>query len=463
MSSRSAEHPRFAVTTDETTSSAPVKRRAGTMRRIISVGVVAVTMAACTSASTSSGTSTVSTFPGGSPWLGHFVTAALPSPVNALTDVTCVTSTRCWAVGSTVGGSGAPNGAALITTANGGVTWTGQAIPPQVGYLSAIACSDQRHCIAVGQAAQNSNGQAASIATSNGGATWTLLAPPAGVLDITTVTCRAGRRCLAIGTTAGGSTALATTSSASGWIERGPLPAGISGATSISCTDDRTCWVTGHTLVDADHVNGAVALTGNGGTTWAVEATPKGLGYLSGVSCLPGSTTGSGALPKHSGTGTAPATSTATAPSTTAAAPKSTATTAATAATAAPAPIVGVAGARCTVVGTSATVLNGARTGHGILLTSDNGGATWADRTVPATSAALSGISCTALATCVAVGSTVASAPAAGIILVTGSTDSPWRHAPSVSAPLSLSAVSCVSVSSCVAVGESISEHLSGT
>ena len=433
------------------------------------MGLVAVTMAACTSASTSSSTSTASTFPGGSPWLGRFVAAALPSPVNALTDVACATSTRCWAVGSTVGGSGAPNGAALITTANGGVTWTGQAIPPQVGYLSAIACSDQHHCIAVGQAAQNSNGQAASIATSNGGATWTLLAPPAGVLDITTVTCRPDRRCLAIGTTAGGSTALASTSSTSGWTQRGPLPAGISGVTSISCTDDRTCWVTGHTLVDADHVNGVVALTSNGGATWAVEATPKGLGYLHGVSCLPGSTTGSGALPIRSGTGTAATTSTATAPSTTtttAAAADSTTTAApqATAAptTTAPAPIVGVAGARCTVVGTSATVLNGARTGHGILLTSDNGGATWADRTVPATSAALSGISCTALATCVAVGSTVASAPAAGIILVTGSTDSPWRHAPSVSAPLSLSAVSCVSVSSCVAVGESISEHLSG-
>ena len=465
MWSRSAEHRTPQVTNDlGTAPSSPT----GWSRRIWAVAAVAVvslTMTACSSSGSASQTSTASTFAGGSPWLGSFVTAALPAPVNALTAVACATATRCWAVGSTVGGSGAPNGAALITTADGGSTWTGQAIPPQVAYLSAISCSDQHRCTAVGQAAQNSNGLAASIATANGGATWTLLPPPAGVLDIATVTCRPDRRCIAIGTTAGGATALVATSPTSGWTVRGALPPGISGATSISCTDDRTCWVTGHTLVDADHVSGALSLTTDGGVTWRAVASPTGLGYLNAVSCLAGSPTGSGALPGRRGstaTPTVPPTST---PSTTAAAGATTTTApgpATSTTTTVPPPVVGVAGARCTVVGTSATVLNGARTGHGVLLTSDNGGATWTSRAVPATAAALRGLSCTALATCVAVGSTVASAPGGGVIVVTGSTDDPWRRATSVGAPLSLSAVSCVSISSCVTVGEAISEHLSG-
>ncbi len=417
--------------------------RGGRIARIIAVTMAAVAVGSCTTAPSPS---TASTFAAGSPWVGNFVPAALPTPVNALSDVACTSSSRCWAVGSTTGGSGAPNGAALVTTADGGTSWTGQTIPSTVAYLSAIACSDRRHCIAVGQAAQYPGGQAASIATSDGGASWTLLEAPAGILDITAVTCRPDRRCVAVGTTPEGSTALVATSPTSGWMERGSLPAGISGATAISCTDDRTCWVTGRSPIDADHVKGVVAVSADGGTTWALEVVPTGLGSLNDVSCLPGPTTGSGALPTPSGPITAP-------PIT---APPITITTTA------PAPIIGVAGARCVVVGTSATVLNSARAGHGVLLTTDNGGATWSTRPVPETAAALTGISCTRLATCVAVGNTVASVPAAGVIVVSGSAGGPWRSAPSVTGPLPLSSVNCVSVSSCVAVGESISEHLSG-
>lgn len=437
---------------------------------MLALGAVALTVGACTSSGTSADTSTAATFPEGSPWTGTLVTVALPPPVHVLTDVSCVTPARCWAVGSTVGSAGAPNGAALITTADGGVTWTGETIPPQVAYLSSLSCSDLHHCRAVGQAAPGATSAATSIVTSDGGTTWALQPGPAGVLDITAVACRPDRRCLAIGTTAGGSTALVAATPTSDWTPLGPLPPGISGATSLSCTSDRTCWVTGHIQVDADHVNGVVAVTTDGGTSWLTESTPRGLGYLNAVSCLPGPTQGAGALPARSTTTVPPSTTAAAAASppavasgggTTTAPPAATAPPA-TSSTTAPAPMVGVAGARCTVVGTSATVVDGARAGHAVVLTTDNGGATWVNQSVAATAAALSGVSCTALATCMAVGSTVASEGPAGMVVVTGSTAHPWRRAPSVGAPLSLSAVSCVSISSCVAVGESISEHLSG-
>ena len=118
---------------------------------------------------------------------------------------------RCWAVGSTVGVGGAPNGAAIITTADGGVRWSTQVIPPTVGYLSAIACSDPRHCTAVGQAGQTSDGQSVVIVTTDGGAAWTQAQTPPGILDVTAVSCQPDRRCLAIGSTAAGGVALVST------------------------------------------------------------------------------------------------------------------------------------------------------------------------------------------------------------------------------------------------------------
>ena len=65
-------------------------------------------------------------------------------------------------------------------------------------------------------------------------------------------------------------------------------------------------------------------------------------------------------------------------------------------------------GVRCTVVGTTANTLDAARAGHGLIFTTANGGATWSSQTVTAMSASLNGVSCTAIGTCVTVGSSVA-------------------------------------------------------
>ncbi len=426
------------------------------------LAVVAATVlsaAACTNSASSGGSATPSTFGGGSPWLGAFATSALPAPVNSLTDVACATASGCWAVGSTVGGAGAPNGAAVIATSNGGATWSNQVIPTAVGYLSRVACSDQRHCTAVGQATQTSDGQAVSIATADGGATWSLESVPPGILDLTAVTCRPDRSCTAVGTTPGGTVALTSTGPAAGWKQAGPLPPGMSGATGISCTTADKCWTTGKTTVDADHVAGTVAVTTDGGAAWATVATPKGLGALDGVSCLQGAATGAGAVPTTTAATTA--TTTATAPA--AGQPQAGVTTTTVApTTTAPAPIVGVSGARCVVVGTTATTLDGTRSGHGVLLTTENGGATWSSHTVSPASAGFAGVSCTAVGTCVTVGTTDSASPSAGLIVLTGQSGNPWGTPAVLASPQALTAVSCIAVSACVVVGESISEHLAG-
>ncbi|MBF6557065.1 MAG: hypothetical protein IVW52_13035 [Acidimicrobiales bacterium] len=420
------------------------------------VFVVAVA-GACSAGTSPSGPRSGTPIANGSPWFGALTPAALPAPVNSLSALDCPTASSCWAVGSTVGGAGASNGAAVIATTDGGSTWRGQVIPATVGYLSGISCSDQRHCAAVGQADQASNGQGAVITTSNGGATWTQSPPPPGILDVTAVSCGADRRCMAMGTAAVGTVALVSVSPASGWVQVGALPAGVAGAADISCSDDLRCWVTAHTSIDVDRVAGAVVLTTNGGRTWTTLTMPTGLGYLTGVSCLSGPAAGSGALPLPSSTTTPPSTPVVTATSTTG--PTTTSNGSGPTATGAR---VGVAGARCTVVGTTARSPGIARSGHGLILTSTNGGAHWTNQPVVATAAALTDVSCPALDSCVAVGSSVATATQAGVAVFTGSTDHPWKNAAVVGSAQPLSAVSCVSNSRCVVVGESTSEHLVG-
>ncbi len=415
-----------------------------------SVAVLAVTASACgggaTPAGAPSGTPSASPIAAGSPWVGAFAPVALPPPVNSLTGLDCADASTCVAVGSTVGGAGAPNGAAVIATADGGARWKSQVIPPTVGYLSGVSCSDRRHCTAVGQASQTSNGQGVIIATSNGGATWTASPTPPGILDVTAVACRPDFRCVATGTVATGVVALVSASANSGWVQRASFPAGVSDATAVTCPDDRHCWATANTPVDVDHVTGAVVVTTDGGSAWATLPVPKGTGALDGISCMDGAGNGGGALPD-----TSPTTTPATGP-----------TAPGTGTSTAPTAPAGVPGVHCVVVGTTAGSLSASRTGHGLVLTTATGGAGWSDQPVPAMAAALTGVACTSVDTCVAVGSSVASTPQAGVVVLTGDPGHPWRPALAVPSAQALSAVHCSSTSRCVLVGESVSEHLVG-
>lgn len=352
-------------------------------------------------------------------------------------------------MGTTVGTAGAPNGAAILTTAGGG-TWTPQVIPPTAGSLSSISCSDPRQCVAVGQAASSSNGQGIVLTTADGGRSWQSRPIPPGFLDVTAVACRPDRRCMAIGEVPGGAAALSSSSAGAAWVQRGNLPPGLNGATGLSCPDDSQCWATVQRASDPDHVAGVVAVTTDGGSAWRALAVPGGIGYLNDIACpTPGK--GYTAIP----------TSTA-APATTAApAPNGHSPAAGSTPAAGPSPAA-LAGAQCVVVGTTSGTLNAARAGHGVLLTTADGGRDWSERSVPALTASLFGVSCTGRDSCVMVGSTVSTSTQAGTILLTGPASDPWKSLAAVGAPLPLTGVDCVSQSRCLVVGESISEHLTG-
>lgn len=337
--------------------------------------------------------------------------------------VSSANATSCWAVGSTAGIGGVPNGAALVATRDGGATWTPESVPATVGYLSDVACTDTRHCLAVGQVDQSTNGLGAVVGTVDGGGTWSLQSLPAGTTDVTAVTCLPNRHCIAMAEAGASSWALATNGPGAAWHQAGTLPSGLLGVTAVSCTDALHCWATAHTAIDVDHRAGAVATTADGGATWTAVAVPSGVGTLDALSCFD--------------TSPAPTAST-------------------TAGEAAP------VAAWCAVAGTTETGLDNARTGRGLVLTTADGGASWTSQPTSGLAAAWTGLSCLAPGSCVAVGATVASEPEAGLALFTDPSSSPWRHASVVRVPLSLAAVDCVALSACVAVGQAVSQRLTG-
>ncbi len=395
---------------------------------------VAALLALVSTAACGSGTTSTSGSPSGggaptasqplAPFVGAFAGVALPAGIQSLQDVDCPSAIRCWAVGSTLGTGKAPSAAAVVTTTTGGATWTVQPVPPTVGYLTGIACPTTRSCTAVGQMGTDGAGPGAVLTTVNAGATWTLQVVPAGTSDVTAVACPSAGRCTALGNVAGRVTTLAPGAPGTPWVVGGALPATVASATGLSCLTVRRCWATVISPVDVGHATGAVATTTDGGATWTTQSVPPGTGALQGIDCT--------ATDVSDPTGSTSASS------------------------------AGTARVACAAVGTTATATGATRTGQGLVLTTTTGGVIWTQASVTAASAALLAVSCGA-GPCVAVGSTVPTAPQAGLVLLTGSPgagSSGWRKAAVAAVPLPLTGVSCRSLSSCVVVGESVSAHL---
>jgi hypothetical protein len=377
-----------------------------------------------------------------SPWAGGFTAVAVPALVDQMKSTSCADAKHCWAVGESVGRGTTESPAAVIATTNGGKSWRSQAVPPGTGALNDVSCADRHYCVAVGQSDQAPSGGSAVLVTTDGGSTWTAAQPLTGVFDMTTVTCRTDRHCWAVGTVAAGEAVFASKRGTSGWRNVGSLPPGVGGASAVSCSDDQHCWVTGYTSTDPLHVSGVVEATSNGGTTWAPLPVPAGTGYLNGITCTQGPVGQAGSTTTthaHHPTGS------------------SSPTALTTVTTSAPTP---VAGATCVAVGTSAVAQGQTRTGHGLILSSSDGGTSWTSEPVPSVVATLFDVSCPSIGTCAAVGRTSGASAHAGVTVLTRASNTPWQHPTVVTMPLAVSGVSCLSTSTCAVVGGAYTAYL---
>jgi len=202
---------------------------------------------------------------------------------STLTEVSCVSATRCMAVGDS---QNSTRDVPLAEEWNGGSKWRIVPAPAvkgtTVSLLSGISCTSAARCIAVGYSVKSGN--FATLAELWNGKAWKILATPteAGAA-FGAISCKAGV-CEAVG---GG---IAASWNGTRWSKLQKLanPGGNTPASlgSVSCTVKHTCYASGSYYLDA--VLTSVVEYFNG-TRWSVQnaniTTSNDSSGFGGVSC----------------------------------------------------------------------------------------------------------------------------------------------------------------------------------
>jgi photosystem II stability/assembly factor-like uncharacterized protein len=190
--------------------------------------------------------------------------------------VSCPTTRRCEAVGTTGALSTFPESDAYVST-DGGRTWHAQAIPAKGVTLEDVACPSASACDVLGRVRQTEGDVV--LRTTDGGVSWTRLPLPTQVgrtsngateiICLSTFVCEveAGRQLL---WTTDGGTSWSVTASPDG-----------STIHAMTCSSDSTCVAVGSVASDT----GAAYFTDDDGSSWGAGDVPAGVSTLLGVSC----------------------------------------------------------------------------------------------------------------------------------------------------------------------------------
>jgi photosystem II stability/assembly factor-like uncharacterized protein len=199
---------------------------------------------------------------------GTWTTQSLPPGTAGLSGVACPSRSTCYAVGGV--------NHAVEATTDGGATWTSQPLPANSKVqLNAVACPATSTCYVVGNAFTGNFGGRV-YATSDGGATWVNKALPANQVGaLEAVTCPTVSTCYVAGFSGGGVLAV-TSDGGTTWA--------VTNESGVA-TSSSTCYGTTQGGRFAPWYTGAVLATTDTGGTWALQAVPAGIPDLSGIAC----------------------------------------------------------------------------------------------------------------------------------------------------------------------------------
>ncbi len=204
--------------------------------------------------------------------------------------IDCVSASTCWLAGQDEAHGVAP---ALVETTDGGTTWTQLSNLPAITpydpngtyQLNGISCVSASSCVAVG-GLNYSDGQAVVITTADGGSSWTLSADPTllksqQLFGVSCLTTAAGSvRCVAAAdaAAAAGPVTLVSPDGGATWGHRQKFDS-TGWFSSVSCATVNRCWVAG--------AGTSVALAGtlDGGTSWSTVSSDT-TDQEGSVSCL---------------------------------------------------------------------------------------------------------------------------------------------------------------------------------
>jgi photosystem II stability/assembly factor-like uncharacterized protein len=123
-------------------------------------------------------------------------------PTMVASALTCPSPSTCLATGYAPDGPG-EGGGVIATTADDGSTWTGVTLPNGVGVLRSVSCAGAL-CLAAGTTSAATTGYVPGIGqlltSDNGGATWTIASPWVPSDDAYGVACPNAKTCVAVGT-----------------------------------------------------------------------------------------------------------------------------------------------------------------------------------------------------------------------------------------------------------------------
>jgi len=224
----------------------------------------------------------IATADGGHTWRAQNVpTSDDGRSLYGLKSVSCPTSSNCWAVGATTGNTGA-----VLSSADGGRTWSTQSLPGGIGVLNGVSCATSTACFVVGATASNTG---VVLATTDGGSSWSSQTLPSGISQtlpsglyaLNGVSCSTAMDCRAVGaSTSDAGVIVATTDGGRTWTSQ-PLPRGIALLNGVSCSTTSDCRAVGATASKRE----AVLVTLDSGRSWTSQSVPPGTGLLYGVSC----------------------------------------------------------------------------------------------------------------------------------------------------------------------------------
>jgi photosystem II stability/assembly factor-like uncharacterized protein len=232
------------------------------------------------------GLAIVATSNGGASWSAEHV----PSGIGYLGGIACPTATSCLIAASRSPVDGAPDEAVLVTT-NSGRSWHEVSVPKVddgMGDDASIACPSSRVCVVAGYGV---------LTTHDGGSTWTSRAVPRGTLPFVAVTCR-GTLCVALGYSESAIPSYASADIAvsddagSTWALVDREVRSVSDLDAAACRSAIVCLAVGegYTVTKpgsppASTQWPAIVSSSDAARSWKTARGPKPVTYLSGIAC----------------------------------------------------------------------------------------------------------------------------------------------------------------------------------
>ena len=345
---------------------------------------------------------TVNTGSGEAKWASR----AAHTPDDLL-GVSCGAGGNCLAAGYKFDFSSEKGETPLVSTADGGATWSSQVYDNNGATLLAVSCSPDGRCVLVGDASALPSAPGVTGTTQHGGA-GLVLDEPAGGAQYYGIGCAGGSFCVAVGQYAD---VLTSANGGESWMGRAPAVQGtLNDLYAVSCPSSSLCVAVGQ--------EGTIVTSTDGGATWTSRTSGTD-DDLEGVACASTSAcVAVGGLTILVSTNGGTSWSEVSQPN---------------------GSYASLQGVTCTAGGTCLAVGS-----DGAVLASTDGGTNWASRT-SGTSVDLNAVTCTASTACMAVGE-------AGTVATSADGGSTWRSQGSGTSQ-DLNGVSCPGRGLCLATG----------